>query len=149
MLQRNGMTTQFEASLRNGAAPCRTAPFPNDPPTAVTFPIRGASLYCWGLLSLRSMPTACQPNPTPRPTDSHGFTHSFTQIYTNLHTHLHRFTQIYTPIYTPCFFTTISGPISYKKARPEAIFFSCLCTFNPVTDRRKRSQPVGRMGAVV
>ncbi len=148
MSHSHGMTTPYEASLRTGAVLTRTAPFPNDPPTAVTVHLLGISMLSLGLRSLRSGLPAWPPEPASPPEDLPAGTGAFIQIYTalytRLHTHLHRFTHhlhaIYTPLTRSIFRATTSGPIISVKNLPLGLPPPPpqIYTLNPSTDRRKK-----------
>jgi len=103
--QCHGMTTQCEASLRTGAVPSRTPPFPNDPPTAVTVHALGISMPTFGLRSLITVPPARHLTPAPCAEDLHTRAVPLTHIYT----------VIYTPIYTPHFFRKRLWPNYLRK----------------------------------
>jgi len=143
------MTTQCEASLRNGVVFTRTPPFPNDPPAAVIVHALGIFMPPLGCCLLPSASVAWRltrlaidrigtPQRAHRHTFTQGFTHICTPIYTDLHT-------IYTLFAHPVFRATVSGSMTCpKKGPPEPPTPPSLliCTPTPSPNRQKGSHPV-------
>ncbi len=137
----NGMTTQYEASLRNRDVLTQTSPFPNDPLTVRTFPVLGISMSSLGARLLPSIPASCLEY---LHAEAGVLTGIYTAIYTPLHADLHAFTHPFTQIYTlfthSVFHATVSGSmICVKKPVPERppLPLPPIDTLNPSTDCQK------------
>jgi len=151
------MTTHFEASLRTGSVLTRTAPFPNDPPTALIFCALGISMPKLAFRWLPSVPAVWRLKPASCPLDLHtgvgALTHLYTAIYTLLHTHLHRFTHHLHAIYTQfthpfpgSFFTQLFLAQSFPSknlplGRTPPPPSPRIHTVSPSPDRQKKSHP--------